>query len=199
MGSTSHESFSTDRLRFDPLDRDDLTAVHDIFTDPGTWRHLPSGRHTTAAQTERLLVDSQHSWEQSGLGRWAIRLRHPLPGGALPAGTLIGLASATMLACGARNLGYRLTPASWGCGLATEAASAALAAAHAVSPDVAVTARALAVNPASVRVLDRIGLQLLWSGRGRCTGAVPTAALERRVFADRQLSPALLNAIVALG
>ncbi|MBX0299080.1 GNAT family N-acetyltransferase [Cryobacterium sp. 1639] len=92
----------------------------------------------------------------------------------------------------ARNLGYRLTPASWGVGFASEAAAAVLAAA---TPSAfPVTARALAANPASVRVLDRIGLTRLWSGSGPAS-----TALDRVVFADRPLAPDLLAAIIRLG
>ena len=202
------EFLTTARLRLAPLAPADVAEVHAIYADQGTWLHLPSGRHTSLAQAERMVDESEQSWAASGLGRWAIRLRHDLPGTALSAGTLIGVASATLMDCGARNFGYRLTPASWGIGLATEAATVALAAAQ--DSAYPVTARALAGNPASVRVLERIGLTRVWSGQGVAGGAlvdaVPTApgqpdttALARLIFADRPLTPELLAAIINLG
>jgi RimJ/RimL family protein N-acetyltransferase len=213
MSEYPAEALRTDRLRLDPLAPADLAAVHAIYADPGTWRHLPVGRHTTLAQTERMLDESERSWAASGLGRWAIRLGVPLPGTGLAAGALIGVASATLMDCGARNFGYRLTPASWGVGLATEAATAVLAVARSSAPPV--TARALASNPASVRVLDRIGLTRVWSGRGgpgatgapasgeagvaAAPGRPDSTALERVIFADRPLAPELLAAIIRLG
>ncbi|MGO4785456.1 GNAT family N-acetyltransferase [Cryobacterium sp. W22_MBD10_FK3] len=206
------ESLVTARLRLDPLAAADLAGVHAIYADPDTWRHLPSGRHTTLAQTDRMVDESERSWAASGLGRWTIRLRSDLPGTNLPAGSIIGVASATLMECGARNFGYRLTPASWGVGLATEAATAALAVARAST--FPVTARALAANLASVRVLERIGLTRVWSGRG-LPGAEPdgtplagadtapphphSIALERVIFADRPLPGELLAAIIRLG
>jgi RimJ/RimL family protein N-acetyltransferase len=187
---------TTNRLSLSPLTSADLPAVHAIYADPQTWRHLPSGRHTTSAETHRLLSESERSWDASGLGRWAVRLREPLPGTVLPADALIGLASATLMDCGARNLGYRLTPASWGAGLATEAAAAVLDVARV--GELPVTARVLRGNPASVRVLERIGLTEVWSGNG---GGIhgDTATLDRVVFADRALSADMLAALIELG
>ncbi|WP_166793117.1 GNAT family N-acetyltransferase [Cryobacterium lactosi] len=221
--SVTPERLTTARLRLEPLAAADVAAVHAIYADLGTWLHLPAGRHTTIAQAERMVSESEQSWAASGLGRWAIRLRKDLPGTGLVAGTLIGVASATLLDCGARNFGYRLTPASWGVGLATEAATVALVAAQASTYPV--TARALAGNPASVRVLERIGLTLVWRGQGTAgadaLGASPgsaaprssardsapahapaqpdTTVLERFIFADRPLAPELLAAIIRLG
>lgn len=198
------EFLSTARLRLAPLAAADVAEVHAIYADPGTWLHLPSGRHTALAQAERMVAESERSWTASGLGRWAIRLRHDLSGAALPgtgqpapvlaAGTLIGVASATLMDCGARNFGYRLTPASWGVGLATEAATVALAAAR--DSPYPVTARVLASNPASVRVLERIGLTRVWRGQG---AGPDTTALDRLIFADRPLPPEMLAAIIRLG
>ena len=202
------EYLTTARLRLAPLAAADVAEVYAIYADPGTWLHLPSGRHTSRAQAERMVDESELSWAASGLGRWAIRLRHDLPGTALTAGTLIGVASATLMDCGARNFGYRLTPASWGIGLATEAATVALAAAQASAqaPAYPVTARVLAGNPASVRVLERIGLTRVWSGQGApgtkpadAPGLPDSTALERLIFADRPLTPELLAAIIDLG
>ena len=205
--SAAPELLTTARLRLEALAASDVAEVHAIYADLGTWLHLPSGRHTAIAQAERMVEESEKSWAASGLGRWAIRLGADLPGTDLVAGTLIGVASATLMDCGARNIGYRLTPASWGVGLATEAATVVLAAARASSYPV--TARALARNPASVRVLERIGLTLVWRGQGvaeapaRGTVTAPgrpdTTALERLIFADRPLAPDLLAAIIRLG
>ena len=203
--SAAPELLTTARLRLEALAASDVAEVHAIYADLGTWLHLPSGRHTAIAQAERMVEESEKSWAASGLGRWAIRLRADLPGTDLVAGTLIGVASATLMDCGARNIGYRLTPASWGVGLATEAATVVLAAARASSYPV--TARALARNPASVRVLERIGLTLVWRGSGvPDTDAhspspehAATTALERLIFAYRPLAPERLAAIIRLG
>lgn len=200
---SSAEYLTTSRLSLAPLGAADLAEVHGLYADPGTWLHLPAGRHSSLDQTERLIADSERSWTVSGLGRWSIRARTGLPG--LPDGAFIGVVSATLLDCGVRNFGYRLTPASWGMGLATEAATAALAEAR--SSVYPVTARALANNPASVRVLERIGLIRVWSGHGTGSasaapswnGRPDTTALHRVIFADRPLAPDLLAEVIRLG
>ncbi|WP_010545912.1 GNAT family N-acetyltransferase [Sphingomonas elodea] len=81
------------------------------------------------------------------------------------------------------ELGYWLTPAAWGKGYATEAARAALAAAHATGIR-RITAGHYVDNPASGRVLRKLGfrssgtIQPIWSrGRG-CNVACVRLVLE---------------------
>jgi hypothetical protein len=58
-----------------------------------------------------------------------------------------------------------------------------------------------------VRVLERIGLTLVWRGTGvphteagrDSSERADTTALERLIFADRPLAPELLDAIIRLG
>ena len=106
-----------------------------------------------------------------------------------------------MLPFDAWNLGYRLAPEAWGHGLAGEAARVSLEAAREARPETPVTARALANNPASIRVLERLDLELVWRG---ASGAAPsgpddTTHLERLVFSDRPLDDETLEAVIALG
>ena len=65
---------------------------------------------------------------------------------------------------GAQEIGYGLGPAVWGQGLATEAVGALVAHLHA-GPDVrTVTAQTAVDNPASARVLTKLGFRQV--GRG---------------------------------
>jgi ribosomal-protein-alanine N-acetyltransferase len=50
-------------------------------------------------------------------------------------------------------------------------------------------------------VLERLGLELAWSGASSAAPAHPddTTHLERLVFADRPLQRGLLEAVIALG
>ncbi|MDN5724803.1 MAG: hypothetical protein L0G99_02570 [Propionibacteriales bacterium] len=63
--------------------------------------------------------------------------------------------------------------------------------------DLPVVARALSTNPASTRVLEKVGLAEVWRGRSDHGG--PTSGMKRVVHADRALTPGLLAALVALG
>ena len=139
------------------------------------------------------------SRREHGFGYCAVVLREPV--GELAPGSFIGTAGAQMLPFGAWNLGYRLSPDAWGRGLAGEAARVSLDAARAAAPDAPVTARALANNPASIRVLERLDLELVWQGASTTEPAGPddTTHLERVVFADRPLDAAMLAEVIALG
>ncbi|HET8780350.1 MAG TPA: GNAT family N-acetyltransferase [Agromyces sp.] len=188
----------TDRLVLMPLTLDHVDDYHRVYSDPRTWEHLPSGRHVHRADSARAIERSLDSRRSAGFGYHAVLLRQPI--GGLSAGSFVGTAGAAMLSFGAWNLGYRFDPQAWGHGLATEAARASLVGARAAQPDVPVTARALANNPASFRVLQRIGLRQLWRGASEKIATIKsTAHLERVVYADRPLDEATLEAVVALG
>ena len=182
-----------------PLTLDHVDDYHRVYGDPRTWEHQPSGRHTSRGESARAIERSMESHRAYGFGHCAVVLREPVDG--LAAGTFLGSAGAAMLGVDAWNLGYRFAPEAWGHGFATEAAAVALAAARATRPETPVTARVLAVNPASVRVLERLGLDLVWSGVSSAAPAGPddTTHLERMIFADRALDDETLQAVIALG
>lgn len=191
----------TERLILTPIDPTDAAIVEALFaiqSDPATWTHLPDAVETDIAESRTIAEDHARSWRDFGLGWWAIRLREPLD--ALDAGAIIGLGGAAVRRpeVQAWNVGYRLTPAAWGHGFAGEVSRAALAAAQGARPGLPVTARALTRNPASWRTLERAGLLLVWEGDAPADYPL-TSGVERRVYSDRDLSPALLAQLIALG
>lgn len=177
------------RLTLSPLSLADLDEAYAVYSDPGTWEHLPSGRHTTPEPTRKLIERSLASLEACGVGEWSVRIGSDDAGAGLPQGTFIGVGGVKLTDAGVLNLGYRLAPASWGRGFATEVAMAALAEAAEIAPDIPVTARVLANNPASIRVIERLGLDLIWEGW--VAASVPGPDGEepplRRVYSDRPL------------
>lgn len=182
---------------------DDLEEVYAIYSDPGTWAHLPQGRHTSLAQTRAMIETTERKWQDHQAGYWAVRLAEPLP--ALPAGTLIGTGGVTPLedgaVAGSWNLGYRLDPTSWGHGLATEISVAAVRFATRLQPDHPVLGRVMENNPASYTVLEKVGLDLQWRGDfdAKTVRQSPwLKGLGHRVYADRQLDPELLQAVIDL-
>lgn len=94
--------------------------------------------------TERARSDRQHAF--------LITLR---------AGTLIGVAGVKLQPGRPPELGYWLGEAFWGSGYASEAAAAFVDAIFATGEAPVVTARALAHNSASCRVLAKLGFRFL--------------------------------------
>jgi RimJ/RimL family protein N-acetyltransferase len=186
-------TLETLRLRLDPVTESDVADIFRIYGDAGTWRHLPAGRFTRIEQAEEYVRRSQKSCDEHGLGSWAIRIGPAGAEAALPEGTFIGTGGVRHLDGGdIWNLGYRLDPSAWGRGFATEVATTALAEAERLPSHSPVTAGALVINPASIAVLEKIGLHLIWEGLSldsRLHGADPENS-QRRIYSNRRLEPA---------
>jgi RimJ/RimL family protein N-acetyltransferase len=182
---------TTERLWLDAVVPDDLDEHYALMSDPGSWRHLPSGRHTSPEQTMSGIQHSVGHWARDGLGYWTARLSDDLPDAGLTAGSVVGTGGcAVRLGDTWWNLYYRLTPRAWGRGLAAELVTAALDAAHTVAPDRPVIAYLLEHNQESRGRAERSGLELVW--RGPDAGN-PDAV--RLVYADRPLDPHLLDRV----
>ena len=183
----------TPRLRLDAVVPEDLDEHVALMSDPGVWRHLPSGRHTSRDQTRAGIEHSVGHWARDGLGYWTARLRSDLAG--LPAGAVVGTGGCA-LRVGTTwwNLYYRLTPPVWGLGLAAEMVTAAIDAAHAVDPARPVIAYLLEHNAESRGRAEKAGLTFVW--RGPDAGN-PDRDAVRLVYADRPIESELLDRITA--
>jgi RimJ/RimL family protein N-acetyltransferase len=122
-----HPTLETERLLLRPWrPAEDLDALAALNADPGVMRFVapnrPLSRAETAAQLERFAAH----WDEHGFGLWAVVSR--LEPGAGCVG-FAGLAIPSFLPAilPAVEVGWRLTPAVWGRGLATEAARAGVA------------------------------------------------------------------------
>ena len=186
----------TPRLQLDAVVQSDLDDHFLLHSDPGSWAHLPSGRHIDPAKTADAIRQTVGHWERDGLGYWTARLREDLPEAGLTAGTMVGTGG-----CAVRvgttwwNLYYRLTPRAWGLGLAAEMVTASLDAAHSVDPDRPVIAYLVEHNVQSRGRAERSGLTLMW--RGPDAGN-PDPDAVRLVYADRPLSADVLDQVTAL-
>jgi RimJ/RimL family protein N-acetyltransferase len=175
----------------DPLDgitltrlaQADLDQVHAIRSDPGTHMHDPTGRPTDSESTQRVIDMSQRSWDEHGFGLWTVRLAD---------GTVAGTCGAFVASLPVWNLGYRLSPATWGRGLASAAAARAVEMARAADSELPIIARVLATNPGSARVAEKAGLVLVWRGPSM-------KGPERLILSDREPSAAVLDSLIALG
>ena len=155
----------------------DLDAIFAINSDPRLWTHFPALRHTDPVQTREAMARWDASWESTGLGHWTVRERGSDP--------VIGYAGASLLGGMVWNIGYRLAVAAHGCGLAREAAEAAMLWADRTDPALPRIAYLLEHNLASAAVARAIGLELVH--RGPDAGN-PDPEAVRLVFADRALT-----------
>ena len=145
---------TTERLVLREFRADDWPAVLSYQSDARYLRYYPA---TAANEREvRALVDQFLAW-QIEVPRWRWQLAIILPAEE----RLIGNCGLRLDAPGARtgNLGYELDPACWGHGYATEAACEMLRFGFDELGLERIWAWCIAENAASVRVLERLGLQ----------------------------------------
>lgn len=114
----------TERLRLRRWRPDDLEALAEMNADAEVMRHIGDGLALSQAQSGELLRRIRGHWDEHGFGLWALELRghRALVGFA-------GLARPLTVPelAGSVEIGWRLRRDAWGQGLATEAATAALA------------------------------------------------------------------------
>jgi RimJ/RimL family protein N-acetyltransferase len=112
----------TDRLRLRPWRADDLDPLAALFAlAEVSW--YPFGRGLTREETQRFLDRHLDHWETHGFGSWAVE-----PRGVPQLIGYVGLSTVNWLpeVMPAVEVGWRLHPAYWGRGLATEGGRAGL-------------------------------------------------------------------------
>lgn len=154
-----------------PVTLDDVDPLFEVYSDPGTWKHLPQARFTDRDAMRRLVLRWVEGWDRHGLSAWVVVVDDSVVGNA-------GVDPND----GWWNLGFRLSPTVWGGGVATSAARQAVEAAQAHGPEMPVVARSLVTNPASGRVSEKAGLRRVWSGHS-------VDGPDRVIHADRALDP----------
>jgi RimJ/RimL family protein N-acetyltransferase len=148
---------------------EDLDALASLNADPRVMRWIAPFRPLSRAESAALLERIVAHWTEHGYGLWAVSPRAaagdaPAGRAAPAAAECIGFAGLAVPAflpavLPAVEVGWRLLPAWWGRGLATEAARAAVA--HAFGP--LGLARVVSVvdpgNAASLRVVEKLGMR----------------------------------------
>lgn len=143
----------TDRLILRPWRPEDLPAIAAINGDPLAMRHMPG---TMTREESDAFIERQHERQSNdGFCMWAIEAP-----GVAPLVGVLGLARTNFEAhfTPCVEVGWRLAPAFWGKGYATEGARAALEFGFEhMSLDEIVSITVLANEP-SWRVMQRIGM-----------------------------------------
>jgi RimJ/RimL family protein N-acetyltransferase len=145
------EVVQTERMVLSRVCADDLTAVHEIHSDPRTNVYNPAGP-TVDLESSRAMLDLWLAdWEEHGLGYWAARLT-----GERKVLGIGGLRHMTVEGQDVLNLYYRFRPAAWGHGYAVELARAALEVGRGLGTVVAVIRD---TNTPSHRVAEKAGMR----------------------------------------
>jgi RimJ/RimL family protein N-acetyltransferase len=141
------DDLRTDRLllrRWRDGDRDAFAALN---ADPVVMEHFPAVMDRAGSDAFADRVEAH--FEQYGYGPWAVDVEGAFAG-------YTGLLWSDVLGHPALEIGWRLAHPFWGRGLATEAATAALAAGLSVEPEI--VSFTAAGNVRSRRVMERIGM-----------------------------------------
>ncbi len=141
----------TARLRLRPYTRNDLDALHRLWTDPDVRRYLFDDKILTREWVAAEIEHSLASFETRGFGQWAALLKgHDV---------LIGFCCYRFVHEPPElQLLYGLAPAYWGRGLAPEAAHAIIRFGFDERGFDEIIASADAPNEASVRVMEKAGM-----------------------------------------
>ena len=146
---------TTERLELRRFRADDLDALAAVFAKPEVWR-FPYGRGLDRAETRDFLDGQLAAWEATGFGLWLAIER-----ASTRAIGFVGLSIPEFLpeVLPAVEVGWRFHPASWGRGLATEGARAALREGFETLGLAEICSVPQSENPRSVRVCERLGMQ----------------------------------------
>ncbi|UQU66324.1 GNAT family N-acetyltransferase [Couchioplanes caeruleus] len=139
----------------------DVDAMFEIHSNPDCCRHNPSDLLTDREDAKRLFLRWDDHWRRHSFGYWVAAARDA---GAVPGagpGATVGFCGLRFVRFRERevlNLFYRLDPAYWGTGLATEAADAVVTWAGEHLPEWPILARVRPENVPSQKVAVRAGL-----------------------------------------
>lgn len=152
-----HIILQTPRLILRQFTEADAHLILSLNRDPEIVKYLHEPSLTTVEQAEKILQDIILPQYKNNLGRWAIHTKENTD--------FIGW-------CGLKyrpeldeiDLGYRLMQKTWGKGFATEAAQHSLEHGFNKLNLKLITGRAHIENLASIKVLEKIGMDFMGEG-----------------------------------
>jgi RimJ/RimL family protein N-acetyltransferase len=135
----------------------DAEAFAALNAEPAVMRFIPPFRPMTRAESDALLQRITAHWDEHGYGLWAVEPRDD--GGTCIGFTGLAVPAFLPAVLPTVEVGWRLHPAWWGRGLATEAARASVRyGAHALGL-ASVVSIIDPLNVASLKVAAKLGMR----------------------------------------
>jgi len=155
-------TLQTDRLRLRPVEDTDADDLYALMSDAHVLRYWDSSPWTDPERATAFVARSRRMAEDEDGVRVVVTRADD--------DTFLGWVTFTSWDPDFRSaeIGYVLAEAAWGHGYATEAAGAVLAWAYDALPLNRVQSEADTRNPASARVLEKLGFQLEGTKREDC-------------------------------
>ena len=152
-GASTMNPIHTPRLTLREFTIEDAQPMWELQRDPRMSQYTADGGVQTAEEIERILREVVcEDYRRFGFGRWAVIHREH--------DQLIGFSGLKFLSERDEvDIGYRFGPEYWGQGLATEAGLAVMDFGWNVLQLSRIVGMVLAENTASVRVLEKLGLE----------------------------------------
>ena len=174
---------TSSRLRYEPIDDRHVDGLQAMNRDPEVMRYI-LGRPETPDETRAMIARVRTRWAEWGYSWWALI--------DAASGELVGAGGIQHLGRDRANpheIGWRLRRASWGAGLASEAARTMANYAFAVLDAPRLCAVRHPDNTASLRVMDKLGMR--FRGIEEWDGAmVPVHELARADWRSPPTHPA---------
>lgn len=147
-------TMTTSRLVLRAFTEKDVEPLHQILGERGTLRYFPNPDPPTREKVERLISGQLKHWEEYGYGWWAVEPRSK--------NGLIGWSGLQFLPETEEvEVGYLLSKAFWGKGLATEAAQVCVQYGFENFPFESIVAIVHPENIASQRVIEKLGMSFI--------------------------------------
>lgn len=143
---------STDRLILREITLDDTEAMFRLYSDPDVLKYTGEVPIASVAAMQQAIQTRITNYKKHGYGRWATFLKKD--------NQFIGWSGLAYLPeFDEIDLGYRFFPQYWGLGYATEASQAILHYGFETLDLGRIIAIAMKENKASIRVMEKIGMQ----------------------------------------
>lgn len=153
MPPETSRRLETERLWLSPWSKADLENARPIFTDPEVMRYINGGLPLPDDEIRKFIARQQDHFRSQGFCLWKLLRK--------PAGRFVGFCGLQPLELDGANeieIGWRLVKDQRGHGLATEAAERALRDAVSRARLSRVIAIAMPNNRASLRVMEKLGM-----------------------------------------